>query len=178
MTGWAAAIQTNAAVKPLNYALAQQVAQRTLAAPDPAISPQTLAKQVVAWGNVGGNELMNHISSDLSQYVATRREQAGHPSQQTWPGVHHWAYPACARFSQIARIAYDYFRIPDPLAQKSWYRVMSFAWAGGQDCEHGIERRDSRLFGMGLRLLDEVGPNYQQARARIDAVKQASAEVR
>jgi hypothetical protein len=170
---WAAAVQTSLWVKPTSYVLLQQAAQRLLVAPDPDVSAQTLGEEVDAWGNIGGDWLLNHIYSDWSQYAAVRREQAAHPSRQTWPGVRHWVYPSCAGLSQIARIAYNYFRVPDPVAQESWYRVMSLAWAGGQDCEYGIDHYDSKVFVTGLRLLDEVGVNYQQTLVRVDAVEKA-----
>ncbi|MEV4754609.1 M56 family metallopeptidase [Micromonospora sp. NPDC049559] len=134
---------------------------------DAPVSARSLAMQVDAWRDLGGDELMDrfyHGRRDLFAAVTTA-VRAGRTLDQMDD-----VRPLCVEISDFARAAVRYFRVPDAEAQKLWEKFVVLAWQGSQNCQKALDADQADQFNTAMRTLATAQDTSHAIDDRIDAL--------
>ncbi|MEV4972209.1 M56 family metallopeptidase [Streptomyces scopuliridis] len=153
---------------------AQQVSTRLKAR---VVAPRTKARQVDAWNDLGGEELLARFRRERGRLVEIQRAFVEGKEQ---PGYLLRLRPVCERFGRTAIDAYAYFRIPDARGQALWQQLILDAAESTLQCRKALDHLSAnRLKQAGSTLASsfkKANTAYKNSDAiasRIEEVKRA-----
>ncbi|MEU3371116.1 M56 family metallopeptidase [Streptomyces sp. NPDC006660] len=137
--------------------------------PTTPVDASLLASQVHAWGRLGGLWIVNHATTGSDQLISQINAAAA-SKKTAWRDMGPIG-TTCDQLGLLAPWANgNYFRVPDAQAGLSWTRFGTNAAQGSRDCRQGLNQKNARLFGQGLRELAQAGKDLKAAKTRMATV--------
>ncbi|RGC67765.1 heat shock protein HtpX [Micromonospora sp. MW-13] len=146
--------------------------QRMGAADQQVASAEVRMRQVSAWMQYGGRDLLERFlteSKGFAEYLAAPTPDAsGKPKLDSSVVRSH-----CLDLDGVARDARAYFRIPDPEAQSYWRTFITQLEQSAQDCARAADEKNGQLLLPAIQELDAARQALGAAVNRIGTVARA-----
>lgn len=149
-----------------------RASQRLSAAEPQVVSAEIKARQVSAWMQYGGTDLLKRFLAEaggFAKYLAAPElDASGKPKLDSSVVRSH-----CLNLNGIVPDARAYFRIPDAEAQSLWRTFISQLEQSVQDCERAVDEDNGQLLLLAVQKLDAAQKALGAAVARIKTVLDA-----
>ncbi|WP_405108485.1 M48 family metalloprotease [Micromonospora sp. NBC_01405] len=148
-------------------------APRRLSAADPqVVSVEIRARQVTAWMQYGGTDLLKRFpveAGDFARYLeAPTPDASGKPKLDSSIIHSH-----CLGLGGLARDARAYFRIPDVEAQSHWRTYITELEQSARDCQRAVDENNGQVLLSAVQKLDAAQKAFGAAVTRIKTVLDA-----